>query len=141
MATEYVTLDEMIAQVPSEYISQAMDDDGEGGADSGVWDAISVAVSDAVDGPLGQRYDVPFSSPFPAIVKQAARVYCAEMLFLRRGVNGDNNPWTDRADNMRSKLDRIADGTESLGPDFDKEAPSGSVIDEPARTYSDKLMT
>ena len=140
MATEYVTLDEMIAQVPSEYITQAMDDDGEGGADSGVWDQVSAAVSDAVDGPLGQIYDVPFSTPLPAIVKQAARVFCAEMLYLRRGVSGDKNPWTARADKIRAKLDRIATGSESLGPDFDKEAPAGSVITEPAKTYSDKLM-
>ena len=138
MATEYITLKKMIAIVPQEYIAQAMDDDGEGGADAGVWDEIAEAVADEVEGPLGLRYSVPFDVPFPKIVRQAARIFCAEILYLRRGISGEDNPWSVRATSMRRKLNKIGSGDDPLGPDYDKETPSGSIISEPSKTYSNQ---
>lgn len=133
---EYVTREQMRALVPEEYIAQAMDDDGEGTHVSAVWTEVSESVSDAIEGPLGQRYAVPFATPFPFVVRHAARVLCAELLYLRRGFTGEKNPWRGQAGEVRAHLAQIGAGKAPLSPEHDKATPSGTVIDEPARTHS-----
>ena len=133
----YVTQSELEAVIPRDYIVEALDDDKDGQADEGVWDNVYAAVAAAIEGPLGQRYSVPFSNPFPAVVVEAARVLAAEALFLRRGRAGDHNPWTARADAVRKRLEAIAEGKAPLTAGATSVPGGGTVISEDSKLYDE----
>jgi phage gp36-like protein len=130
----YTTQARLAALVAAEQMVRALDDDGDGVADAGAWEAVEAAAASQVDGRLGQRYGTPVAAPLPALVQEAADVFVAEILYLRRGLAGDANPWTARADAMRARLERIGRGEEPLTATAPSARPSVSAITEPART-------
>ena len=103
----YVTQDDMIGMVPEEELVRALDDDGDGVADNDVWLALSDQVSGDIDGRLSALYAVPFSVSVPALVTLAARILAAYLLYARRGIADDANPWKPQADAIRARLDRV----------------------------------
>ena len=129
----YILQSDLEGAVPPDFLVQALDDNRDGVIDA--WDAVSAQACEAVDGVLGIRFAVPFS-PAPAVVKRAARVFALELVYLRRGVKGDDNPWTAQADDIRKQLKAIAAGEMPLGPTINRQQPSVSVVTEPARTSS-----
>jgi len=131
----YITQEKLKASVPPDFILGALDDDGDGVADAAVWDAIVEKVSEAIDSRLAPRYRVPLSEPVLAIAKEAAQIFAAEALYLRRGLLKDANPWADQAKAMRERLERIGRGEERLESDVAPTAPGGAAITEPAGTY------
>ena len=135
----YFTLDEIAAKVPSDLLVEALDDNADGQIDQPVWAKVAAASCNEVDGILGQRYSTPFAAApdTPALVAAAARLFCWETLYLRRG-KGDaaTNPFLTLADSMRAKLDVIAAGKEPLTPTTVRPRPSVSAVSEPARTSS-----
>ena len=137
----YITREKLAAAVPSDLIRQALTDDGIR-EDPGAWAGLAAAVHDAIDGPLSRRYRVPFAAPLPPLVTQAALILAAEMIYLRRAMAGERNPWTAKADAIRARLDEVAAGERPLGPQWDREQPSVSTITETAKTYpvSGRLM-
>jgi|JFJP01.1.fsa_nt_gi phage gp36-like protein len=129
----YVTLDEMKAIVPAEVLSAAVDDGNFGADVELVWPLVAEAASRRVDGVLGGRYTVPFSAPLPALVREAALVFSAYLLFVRRQA-GDKNPYAKDAETMMTRLERVADGLADLSASETDAAPA--VISEPAATFS-----
>jgi phage gp36-like protein len=132
----YVALIDLHGQIPPEFLTQALDDNGDGTADAGIWDAVAAAAAAEVDGMLGQRYAVPFSYPYPALVAHAARLFALDALYKRRGLSGDKNPWEKSADDMRTKLGKVGAGKEPLGPGYDRAKASVSVVKETSKTTS-----
>lgn len=132
----YVQQADVSVDIPPSFIVEALDDDGDGVADVGLWDQVAAAASTAVDSRLGQRYATPFVSPIPAIVTEAARIFASEMLYNRRGVAKDKNPFTEAADALREKLDLIGQGKQPLTPAIQRQQPSASVITERSKTFS-----
>jgi phage gp36-like protein len=132
----YIIMATLVAAVPPQFITQALDDDGDGVADTGLFDQILANAQTEVDGLLGQRYAVPFSNPIPAIVVDATTKFVAETLYLRRGIEGDKNPWAKKAADVRATLKAIAKGDMPLTPAASREKPSASAITEPAKTTS-----
>ena len=55
------------------------------------------------------------------------------MLFERRGVAKDANPWTSRADSMRARLERIAAGDDILDAASLVSSDSVEVETEPSK--------
>jgi phage gp36-like protein len=135
----YLSEADLTPHLPPQFLLQALDDDGDGSADSGVLNSILTASSDEVDSLLGSRYPVPFSAPLPALVKTAARVFALETLYRRRGFSGDQNPWETRAKDLRDRLNRIGQGKEPLGPEHERKLPSVSVISEDALTHDSRI--
>lgn len=133
----YITKEKLYAAVPRQLVEQALNDDGVAGEDAGGWDRVAQAVQDAIDGPLSQRYAVPFAGTLPPLVTQAALILAAELVYLRRGISGANNPWTAKADAVRAKLEKVAEGDAPLGAQWDREQPSISAITETSKTYSE----
>jgi uncharacterized protein YggE len=88
-----------------------------------------------VDALLGQRFEVPFASPLPALVSQAAKIFAASALYRRRGLTADRNPFAKEEERLSVKLSRIGEGKEALTPDVDRAQDSISVISEDAQTY------
>lgn len=131
----YITQSDIEALIPPAFIVQALDDDGDGSADSGAWNKVYAAVVRQIHGPLAQRYTVPFTGTLPGAVEDAAQVFACEALYMRRGYHGDENPWTARADAMREKLDKIGAGEIPLSPDHQAKDSAVSAITETSKTY------
>ena len=130
----YLVQSDLHALVPAAFVVEALDDDRDGLADTGAWDAVQAVASEAVDSRLGGRYPVPFTTPLPALVVEAARIFACEALYLRRGRSGDENPFTRRANDLRAKLDAIGQGEQPLTPGATRARPPISIIQTPART-------
>ena len=134
-AVPYVALTDLHGKIPPAFLTQALDDDGDGAADAGLWELIASQAGDAIDGVLGQRYATPFD-PAPAIVRTAALIFAAEAVYARRGVSPEQNPWKAQADATRAKLAAIGTGAEPLVPGTERERPSATLIGEASHTFS-----
>jgi phage gp36-like protein len=133
----YVLQSALKGKVPDDLLLQALDDNADGVADEGIWDAISADVDRAIDGRLEGRYTVPLAAPLPAVVAEAAIVFAAEAVYMRRGLAGDQNPWTKQADGFRKRLEAIGTGEQPLKNDVVPVKSGGAVISEPSRTYDE----
>lgn len=131
----YVEQSDIEALIPAEFLRQALDDDGDGVADAGVFDKIVETVEEEIDAALGQKYSVPFAEPYPAVVRLAAKILTLWSLYQRRGFHGEANPWETEAARQRKKLDSIGKGDDPLTPDDTGTKPAGVVVTEPAKTY------
>lgn len=139
----YVTQSDLESRVPAAFITQALDDNGDGEADAGLWDKVAAAVDAQINGRLEGRYAVPLAAPLPSVVTEAALVLAAEALYLRRGLSGDQNPWAKQAEAVRERLERIGTGKAELTYQSTPAKPGGSVIGEPSRVFdpAGRLMT
>jgi Protein of unknown function (DUF1320) len=114
----YVAQTDLLSIIPSQFLIDAMDDDGDSVADPGVWQAISDKVDIAIDSVLAENKVVlPLSPPYPEPVLNAAQYAALDRLYLRRGVQaGEHNPWSKRArDSMESLAKWAQQGTGSTG--------------------------
>lgn len=133
----YFSRTQVSAKIPPQYLIEALDDDGDGVEDAGLWDAVADDACQQVNAILGQRYSVPFTGSIPAIVAQAAVLFSLETLYLRRAQGTEEiNPWIIPARAIRRKLSKIANGEEPLTPNRKKPGPSVSIVTEPSRTTS-----
>jgi len=130
----YVTMDDIEGMIPAAHITRGLDDDKDGEADTGAWDALETAVEDEINGLIAPACG-PYSGTPPAVIRHAARVLACEALYLRGGVLPDNNPWTAAAKGVRDLLARIGRGEVSLGA---AQGDSADAITEPAKCYSRK---
>lgn len=137
MAHPYHTRASINADVPVEFMLEALDDDRDGEEDAGLYDQLALNASEAVDAYIGSRHPTPWAGDPPALLSRASRVFCLESLYTRRGYSKETepkNPWASLADALRARLGRIADGTEPLV--VDQSGPTIDVVTEPSRTTS-----
>lgn len=127
MAAYIAAADITPALVTTKDYLAALDDDKDGTADAGLETALIDAACDAVDAALGGAVDTPLDSPYPAVAVEAAKAFLCELLWARRGVTADSNPWRAKADAARETLRRIADGSAPLSADLGTGA--GSITD------------
>lgn len=133
----YITQADILPDLPTGFLVEALDDDNDGIADVDIWDAVATRATEAVDSFLSGRYATPFSAPVPPIAKEAARVFALETLYLRRGYHSDEaNPWRRSATALRNKLIKIGNGDAPLTPTAEKPGGSVSIVSEPAKTSS-----
>lgn len=137
----YLIMAALVAKIPPQFVTQALDDDGDGVADPGLFDQIVANAQTEIDGILGQRFAVPFQNPIPAIVADAALKLVGYDLYFRRGTADDKNPFKKAADDIRAELKKIAEGAKPLTPDLQRKLPSASAITEPAKTTSKRGKT
>ena len=133
----YIQLSDLQAIIPPSFLTQALDDDGDGVIDA--WTGVQAAAERAVNAALGMRFTVPFTDPIPAIVSEAAFLFAGEACYTRRGVEFDQNPFGKAASTMRATLRQIAAGEIPLTPNIERQKPSVSIITEPARTAGSGL--
>lgn len=130
----YVAQADLENLIPADFIVEALDDDADGSADTGAWDQVAAAAARQIDGYLEQRYALPLDTPYPNLVTEAAVVFAAEILYQRRGMHGDKNPFARRADRLRASLADVASGESPLTYATDAGKPSISIISENAGT-------
>lgn len=136
----YVIQSDLDGKIPAQLLLQALDDNGDGLEDAGVWDKIVVDVESAINSRLEGNYTIPLAEPIPAIISEAAKILAAEAIYLRRGLAGDQNPWVKQADAMRKRLEDIGSGTKPLKPGTDPQGPAGVVITETSRLNTGDRM-
>jgi phage gp36-like protein len=132
----YATIDDLKALIPPAFVTQALDDDGDGAADPGLFDSIAVVVGDSIDGQLRGRYPTPFLEPIPPLVKDCARIFIAERLYDRRGFTADKNPWLKRANKLRDQLEAIRTRKQDLAFDEAPAKPPVSAVTQPNKIHS-----
>lgn len=134
----YLTLAQMAAEMPADFIAQALDDEGEGDAAviADTFDTVQEAVSDKIHSYLSQRFETPFVDPVPPMVKQAARVFTGDMLYRRRGFKGDDNPFSEEEEKFCKLLSEIGAGERPLLAGKKQKTESVSTVTEAARTTS-----
>lgn len=128
----YVTRQQIETEIPALHLKEALDDDSAGGEDQDLFDAVAQQASDAVDAFLSSLYPTPFAEPAPAAVKQAAFIFCGELIYARRGVSGDDNPFSKRAESWRSMLTKMGAGELPLDANIVKAFNPGALISEPS---------
>lgn len=134
----YFTRAQIEAELPAQFLTQALDDNGDGTEDTGKYDEVAAAACGDADALVSQKYPVPFSTPYPPLIAMAARMFMLEKLYSRRGYTGENNPHAGAAEKMRSRLIAVGSGTAALGPEVAKAAPAPvRVITEPSGLHSE----
>jgi phage gp36-like protein len=120
-------------------LTDALDDSGTGTLDSQLMQRLLDSAAGAVDGFLQGRYFTPLS-PVPAIAVEANLVFCLEKIYERRRQGPDEeNPYRERANEMRKRLKRIADREESLDAQERPAFNPGAVIQEESKTRGSTL--
>lgn len=128
----YLTQTDIETSIPAPHLVDALDDDRDGSADANLLDEIIGVASNAVDSYLASLYSVPFADPAPAAVKEAAFVFTCELIYQRR--RAEPNPWKDRANFWRTRLEKIGDGKLPLDAGQAKEFEPGKVVAETMAT-------
>jgi phage gp36-like protein len=136
MPTPYIIRNHVVAEIPPQYLLQALDDDGDGIEDAGLFDQLLLNVQNEIDGALGKRYDTPFQNPIPAFVADAATKLFCEKIYGRRATPDGKNPFTVKAKEVRDAMAAIASGSVPFTPGLDRKKPSASAITEKAKTSS-----
>lgn len=134
----YTTQEKIEAMLPPAFLVDALDDDRDGVADTGVLTAVIAAADERIDGHLGQKYETPFST-VPAVVANASLVFVMASLYRRRGVADEANPWAEREKAVDAKLAKIGNGLEPLTYEAPKAAPAGIVIGQDSLLHSETL--
>lgn len=132
----YLLIAAVSAVIPPQFLTQALDDDGDGAADAGLFSQIVANAQTKIDGILGQRFTVPFENPIPAIVADACLNLVGDALYTRRSVPADKNPFAAAAKASLATLQKIAAGEIPLTPGLARAQPSAVLIAEPAKTTS-----
>jgi phage gp36-like protein len=103
----YVTQSQVTAKIPAPVLNDALDDDGDGQADPGSLDNIIALASQEVDSYLMGLFNTPFQDPAPAKVQSAAFSFVCEMIYQRRAVPEEKNPFTAPAKFWREHLQKV----------------------------------
>ena len=124
----YITQMELTDKMPLGDIVQACTDKSNQQSPEEVWEAICTGVAEDIDGLLAPRYSHPFPAPIHPRLKTAARWMTLESLYLRRGLYGEANPATSKADAERKALREIGSGKILLDATTPQPvAPAGSA--------------
>jgi len=124
----YVCLSDLTADIPPDFITQALDDNGDGAQDEGLWDLIASRIAEEIDGAIGRRYSLPLVEPYPEFVTSSAKTLACDKLYKRRGIEDMKNPWAKAAAAVRATLKDIMLGDEPLSPELNRKDPSASVV-------------
>ncbi len=125
----YTTQSEIETKIPAQHLVNALDDDGDGNADTGVLTAIIESAGNAVDAYLAGLFTVPFVT-VPAPCREAAFVFACETIYDRRQIL-EKNPFKDRADFWRKRLEAIGKGEIPLDAAQTKAyTPGASILED-----------
>lgn len=127
----YVTQQRIETAIPPQHLRDGLDDDGDGQADEGLLDEIIDSAGQAVDAMLAGLFAVPFD-PVPAVVAEAAFVFACERVYERRQIT-ERNPWREKADAWRERLEKIARGELKLDSTQDAAFVPGAAVTEAAK--------
>lgn len=117
-------------------LSEALSDKNGTLSENEILREIHSAVADDIHMRISPKVKVPFLTNIPPIVKRAAVIFACEAVFERRKVAPKDNPFCEKAEQLREKLDKIGEGKAPISAGLSKNAPSAVIISTPAKTVS-----
>lgn len=142
----YFTLDQLAALIPLSYLTEGLDDSGDGVEDA--FTKVREAAEKRINGMLSARYSIASVISAAAadqgvadFLSDAGTLIAAAMVYGRRGVSADQWPFKGEHSSVMARLRAIAKGDEKLAPaSVTPAAESASVlISAPANSYTDGL--
>lgn len=127
----YITQADLYGELPQAIVTDALDDDRNGAADTAVATLVCDGASEQVDSYLAIRYTVPLATP-PALVLRAAKVFALETLYRRREIK--DFPLAAECKALRERLQLIATGKLPLDAATEQVAAPGAVISDDLNT-------
>ena len=115
----YVTPEQLKVAIPPTFLADAMAD---GDDAPSLADLIAIVDND-VNGLLSPGVTLPLV-PVPQMVSNAALVLACDLIYRRRGIGDEANPWNQRTKDARELLDSIGKGERQLT----RAAPTSSFI-------------
>jgi len=100
---------ELKGLMPLHKIVEALDDNGDGAADAGAWTEVLAAVEERI----GDCFGGSVPDELADSVGYARKIFAMEILFDRRNISGDKNPYTKRAEDQEKRLRALAGGAEN----------------------------
>jgi phage gp36-like protein len=125
----YVTRAEVQAKIPPPILIDALDDNGDGSEDAGIFDQLVANAATSVESYLAGLYTVPFTEPAPPKVRAAALIFCLELLYARRQVEMPKGLQTE-LDFWREHLAKVANREIPFEALMDKAFVPGAAITE-----------
>jgi phage gp36-like protein len=137
----YTSRQKLETVIPAADLVAALDDDGDGLEDAGLFETLLEVATEKVDAYLDGRYSnlLPFANP-PALVKTAALAFLAESIYTRRPGADAPTKITREARACRDRLEKIQEGKANLSADKAENAPV-SIIASPSSVHSRKGLT
>ena len=132
----YFARADITGMIPAEFILQALDDNGDGVEDTGLWDTLAANACDEADAICSSMFTVPFVAPVPVLIAQTAQSIMAASLYRRRGIEDQKNPYAKEAAEKCAKLTRIIQKKEPVPKDFPVSTATVSASTEPCKTVS-----
>lgn len=122
-------------RIKPDFFVAALDDNKDGLEDTGLANNIIAQACADVDAYL-TRYNPPMTNP-PAIVKAAAIAFAGYEIYRRAGYESSpQNAFANDREYYRKRLEKIAEGDESLGIAHEPAGGPVAGIVEPAKTHS-----
>ena len=115
--------EELAGYMPLSRVVEALDDDGDGLADAAAWEAVRETAEDRLRAIFGTR---TVAESFE--VEHARKLFGLSLLYARRGLGGDENPFEAQAAAAEARLRALAAGEEST----DGISTEPVLIGEPA---------
>ena len=118
--------EELAGYMPPQRIVEALDDDGDGRADDAAWAAVRQGAEDrlaTIFGPGG----VPAEAA--GLAEYARKLFALVLLYNRRGLAGEDNPYETEAQRAEARLRALASGEENT----DGATTEPVIIGEPAK--------
>lgn len=122
-----LTIDDLTGDMPEQMIIAALDDDRDGFADEKAFAAALASANARAEAIFGGAVPAQYSSS----ADYAVRVFLLDILYRRRGVADDSNPWAKLAEEQEARLRALASGTEAIDATTD-----GVIISKPAKIYN-----
>lgn len=101
---------DLLGEMPAELMLQALDDNGDGIADEAAWVAVHGAAEERLQGAFGGA--VP--ARHAAAGRAALKLFCLVILYNRRGMTGEANPYTTAANRAETRLEKLSSGEASV---------------------------
>ncbi len=140
MPSTYSTRPDLEEIVPARDLVAALDDDGDGLEDEGLYDTLAESAGRKVNSYLEGRYGhcMPFSMPPPALCRSAAVAFLAEAIYTRRPGADVPPKVAELAKEARESLKAIQKGKAHLHSGKVESSPV-EAITEPNPAYSKTL--
>lgn len=127
----YITRSNLEAYIEADNLSRLLVDDASDQDETAVLNTVCTAASNTVDRYLSAVTSVPLATP-PDWIKDAAALIACKILYSRRGIPAEQNPYHTAAKDCEARLARIAARNEELI--YDSESVSAAVT-LPSKTY------
>lgn len=112
----YVNRMDIEAEFDDRHLISSLDDNGDGAEDAGLFDRLAASVDAKLTGYIDLFAQIGIPALPATLLRYYARVMMCCLLFRRRGVAAEMNPFAEREDEIIKQLDFIADGETDIAP-------------------------